>query len=72
MLAPGGLLLTTNVDSSNPIRHWLGQILEWHLIYRTSRQMETFAAHLPNQESVRVWADETSVNLFCEMRRLPQ
>jgi extracellular factor (EF) 3-hydroxypalmitic acid methyl ester biosynthesis protein len=69
MLAPGGLLITTNVDVSNPIRHWLGSILEWHLIYRSSRQFQTLGAHLPNQDSIRIWSDETGVNLFFEIRR---
>jgi extracellular factor (EF) 3-hydroxypalmitic acid methyl ester biosynthesis protein len=69
MLGPGGLIITTNVDCSNPIRNWLGLILEWHLIYRTSQQMRTFGAHLPDQDGIRIWADETSVNLFCEIRR---
>jgi extracellular factor (EF) 3-hydroxypalmitic acid methyl ester biosynthesis protein len=72
MLAPGGLIITTNVDCSNPIRNWLGLILEWHLIYRTSQQMRTFAAHLPDQDGLRIWADETSVNLFCEIRKPAQ
>src|SRR5207302_1201246 len=39
MLAPGGLLIATNVDSFNPIRHMLDFVLEWHLIYRNGRQV---------------------------------
>lgn len=69
MLAPGGLLITTNVDVSNPIQHWLGSILEWHLIYRNNRQYEALGKDLPNCKSVRVWGDETGVNLFFEARK---
>jgi extracellular factor (EF) 3-hydroxypalmitic acid methyl ester biosynthesis protein len=72
MLAPSGLLITTNVDVSNPIQHWLGSILEWRLIYRSGRQYETLGAHLPNKEDIRIWSDETGVNLFFEMRKAAQ
>ena len=71
MLAPGGLLLVTNVDVSNPIRWWLASILEWHLIYRDGRQMSALGSHLPNRESIRVSADQTGVNLFLEIRKAP-
>jgi extracellular factor (EF) 3-hydroxypalmitic acid methyl ester biosynthesis protein len=69
LLAPRGLLITTNVDVSNPIQHWLGHILDWHLIYRNSRQMETLAAPLAGQPEVRIWGDITGVNLLCEIRK---
>ena len=69
LLAPGGLLIATNVDVSNPIRHWLGQILDWHLVYRDGRQMHALVGQLAGQPDVRVWADESSINLLCEVRR---
>ena len=36
ILAPGGLLVATNVDTSNPSRQTMEQVLEWHLIYRNA------------------------------------
>lgn len=69
MLAPGGLLLVTNVDSSNPIRNMLDYLLEWHLIYRNGRQMLELIPERASQEMVSVRADETSVNIFLEVRK---
>ena len=69
MLAPGGLLAVTNVDSSNPIRHWLGDILEWHLIYRNGQQMLTLRPDRAHSETAAVVADTTGVNLFLEIRK---
>ena len=69
MLAPGGLLLTTNVDVCNPIRHWLGDVLDWHLIYRNGQQFATFTPKLANPDWSRVHADITGVNIFLEVRK---
>jgi extracellular factor (EF) 3-hydroxypalmitic acid methyl ester biosynthesis protein len=68
-LAPGGLLLTTNVDSSNPIRYWLSDILDWHLIYRNGQQFRSFAPKTADPDWTSVYADETGVNIFLEVRR---
>lgn len=69
MLAPGGLLLATNVDCSNPIRNMLDYLLEWHLIYRDGKQMLEFAPERADKELVAVRADQTSVNIFLEVRK---
>ena len=69
MLAPGGLLLTTNVDTSNPIRNMLDYLLEWHLIYRNGKQMLQFTPERADTERVSVFADPTSVNIFLEIRK---
>ena len=69
MLRPGGLLVVTNVDSSNPIRHWLGDILEWHLIYRGHRELHELRPVSSDPEWVRVQADDTGVNIFLEVRK---
>jgi extracellular factor (EF) 3-hydroxypalmitic acid methyl ester biosynthesis protein len=70
-VAPGGLLIVTNVDPSNPIRHWLGYVLDWHLIYRTAQQMLSLRAEPISRDPVSVLADPTGVNLFMEIRRPP-
>lgn len=66
LVAPGGLLIATNVDPSNPIQHWLGYLLEWHLIYRDARHMLDLS---PAREEARVLADVTGVNVFLEVRK---
>jgi len=71
MLAPGGLLLTTNVDTSNPIRHMLDFVLEWRLIYRNGRQMLSLKPDDVPPENVAVSSDSTGVNVFLEVRRPP-
>ncbi len=69
MLAPGGLLLVTNVDASNPICHMLDYVLEWHLIYRNSRQFLTLRPDQAAEEQVTVQSDITGVNLYLEVRK---
>ena len=69
MLRPGGLLVVTNVDACNPIRHWLGDILEWHLIYRGYHEMMGLRPAAADPDHVRVVADVTSVNIFMEIRK---
>jgi len=68
-LAPGGLLLITNVDTSNPIRHMLDYLLEWHLIYRNRREMLAFKPDEAHADDVTVCSDSTGVNVFMEIRR---
>lgn len=69
MLLPGGLLVVTNVDSSNPIRHWLGDILEWHLIYRDQHELLALSPTSADPCWVRLVADATSANIFLEVRK---
>jgi extracellular factor (EF) 3-hydroxypalmitic acid methyl ester biosynthesis protein len=69
LLAPGGLLLLTNVDRSNPIRNIMEHIYEWHLIYRTGDELAALAADLPSEAERRVQAELTSTNLFLEIRK---
>ena len=69
MLAPGGLLVATNVDAFNPIQQMLDYVLEWVLIYRTGGQLRTLAPTKADPENVSVQADETSVNLYLEVRK---
>jgi extracellular factor (EF) 3-hydroxypalmitic acid methyl ester biosynthesis protein len=68
-LAPGGLLVTTNVDTYRPFRHMLEFLLEWHLNYRDRRQ---FAALVPEQVPPGGWSitsEATGTNLFLEIRK---
>jgi extracellular factor (EF) 3-hydroxypalmitic acid methyl ester biosynthesis protein len=66
-VAPGGLLITTNVDSSNPRRVTMDYIMEWHLLYRNGADMEGLRPH--NAPGVKVEADTTGVNIYSLMRK---
>lgn len=69
ILAPGGLLLVTNVDSGNPIRHWLEDVLDWHLIYRNGAEMKRLKPDAAVADDMSLCADCTGVNLFLEVRK---
>lgn len=68
-LAPGGLVVATNVDSSNPIKNIMEYIFEWHLVYRDDSQL----GHLiPDDATPGMWsvkADHTGANIFVEVRK---
>jgi extracellular factor (EF) 3-hydroxypalmitic acid methyl ester biosynthesis protein len=69
MLAPGGLLVATNVDAANPIRYGMEYVLEWHLVYRTAQQLQSLAPEKATPDSVSITSDTTGVNLFVEVRK---
>ena len=54
MLAPGGLLLVTNVDKSNPSRNWMEYCVDWHLVYRDHDLMAELAPRLAPSDSHRI------------------
>jgi extracellular factor (EF) 3-hydroxypalmitic acid methyl ester biosynthesis protein len=68
-LAPGGLLLTTNVSAVKPFHISMDYILDWPLICRTGHQMQAMATKLNGQYDVTVQSDITGVNLFFELRK---
>ena len=62
----GGHILVTNVHSSNPQIGVMEHVLEWHLIYRDERTLESV---LPSpREDTRIYTDVTGVNVFAEFR----
>jgi extracellular factor (EF) 3-hydroxypalmitic acid methyl ester biosynthesis protein len=69
MLAPGGLLVATNVDASNPIQQMLDYVLDWNLIYRTGNQLQALAPDGAHPDEVTVCADVTSVNIYLQVRK---
>ncbi len=69
ILAPGGLLIATNVDKSNPIRHGMEAFLEWHLVYRDRQQLLELRPSAAPEGSYQVKADVTGVNIFIEVRK---
>lgn len=68
-LAPGGLLITTNVDDSNPRRLTMEYVMDWHLIYRNGNQMANLRSERLPADTTRVTSDITGVNLYCETRK---
>ena len=62
----GGGVLVTNVHSSNPQTGVMEHVLDWHLIYRDERGLESV---LPSpRENTRIYTDSTGVNVFAEFR----
>ncbi len=68
-LAPGGLLVATNVDTFRPFRHMLEFLLDWHLIYRNQPQMQRVVPPEIPADATSISSDATGVNLFLEIRR---
>lgn len=66
---PGGVVLVTNVTPTSPNRGSLELILDWNLIYRDAERFATLAPNGAAPEDVRVYSDETAVNIFLEARK---
>jgi extracellular factor (EF) 3-hydroxypalmitic acid methyl ester biosynthesis protein len=73
MLAPGGLLLATNVsdimNSSRPFRYSMEYFLDWHLIYRDRRALAALAPDRAPPEGAALIAEDCGVDLFIEVRK---
>jgi extracellular factor (EF) 3-hydroxypalmitic acid methyl ester biosynthesis protein len=68
MVAPGGLLIVTNVDRHSS-RAQMECFLEWNLVYRDSQGMRRLAPGSVPSEDVVLKRDETGVNIFLELRK---
>ncbi len=67
LLAPGGLLIATNVAAHNPVRNLMEYVGAWNLIHRDALQL---AALRPSSEGeFRVTSELTSMNIFLELRK---
>jgi extracellular factor (EF) 3-hydroxypalmitic acid methyl ester biosynthesis protein len=69
LVAPGGLVLVTNVHVNNPSRGWMEYMVDWNLVYRDAVQM---AAIIPNdapRESTHISIESIGVNIFAEVRK---
>jgi extracellular factor (EF) 3-hydroxypalmitic acid methyl ester biosynthesis protein len=69
LTSPGGIVVATNVDSSNPSRNWMEYVVEWHLVYRDSRQLRGLAPEQSAPGAFQVISDQTGVNIFIEVRK---
>jgi extracellular factor (EF) 3-hydroxypalmitic acid methyl ester biosynthesis protein len=57
-------ILVTNVHTSNPEKNIMEHVLEWHLVYRDEKIMESI---LPvTRKNTKIFLDKTGVNVFAE------
>ena len=68
LLAPGGLLVATNVDK-HPAKNQMECFLEWNLIYRDHRGMRSVAPQKAGESSIAIKRDPSGVNVFLEVRK---
>lgn len=66
---PGGLYVSTNVDVYNPRRLTMDYLMDWHLIYRTGRELADLRPDGTNPEFETVTADDTATNVFYTLRK---
>ena len=69
MVAPGGLLVLTNVNVINPLKHGMDHLLDWFLIYRTVPEMKRLVPRSASADSARALVDATGVNVFLEVTK---
>ena len=69
IVAPGGILVATNVEASNPDRQMMEYLMDWHLTYRDSKQLLSLSPRKALPENCRVLSDDTKVNIFLEVRK---
>ncbi|MDB6016199.1 MAG: Methyltransferase domain family [Pedosphaera sp.] len=68
-VAPGGLLVTTNVDDSNPRRLTMEYVMEWNLIYRNGAQLAAVKPERVGNGECTVKSDTTGVNIYFEAEK---
>jgi extracellular factor (EF) 3-hydroxypalmitic acid methyl ester biosynthesis protein len=68
MLAPGGLLIATNVDD-HPAQNQMECFLEWHLVHRNEEKMRSVTPQKADPQDVSIKRDSTGVNVFIEVRK---
>src|SRR5215831_10811680 len=62
LVAPGGLLIVTNVAAHNPVRNIMEYVVAWNLIHRNALHLASLS---PSSEGeFRVTSEQTSLNLF--------
>jgi len=65
---PGGRVIVTNVHSSNPVKGLMEHIMEWHLVMRDESDMVRLA---PDLGPLKIYTDETGINVFLEIDKPP-
>jgi extracellular factor (EF) 3-hydroxypalmitic acid methyl ester biosynthesis protein len=67
LVAPGGLLIVTNVAAHNPVRNMMEYVGAWNLIHRDARQLASLRP--ASEGEFRVTSEQTSMNIFLELRK---
>jgi extracellular factor (EF) 3-hydroxypalmitic acid methyl ester biosynthesis protein len=65
---PGGKVIVTNVHSSNPVKGLMEHVMEWHLVMRDESDMVRLA---PELGPLKIYTDETGINVFLEIDKPP-
>ncbi len=65
---PGGRVIVTNVHASNPVKGLMEHIMEWHLVLRDEADMTRLA---PDLGPLKIYTDETGINVFLEIAKPP-
>ena len=68
-LHPGGVLIVTNFDPYNPIRHIMECMFDWFLIHRDGKRLATLAPEQAAAEHSEVRAEHSGCNIFLETRK---
>ena len=68
-LRPGGMLIVTNFDPYNPIRHIMEFIFDWFLIHRDGKQLAALAPEQAVAEHSEIRAELSGCNIFLETRK---
>jgi len=68
LVAPGGLVLVTNVDGHRS-RKEMEYFLDWHLLYRDTKRVLALVPPQIPAENVSVEREQSGINLFLEIRK---
>ena len=68
-VAPGGLLVATNVDPYNARCLTMNYVMDWHLIYRSGAELAALKSTKAAPEDCKIVADSTGVNVFLEVNK---
>ena len=69
LVAPGGLVISTNVSTANPSRNWMEYVLDWHLTYRGAPDFARLAPETAPADDCSVQAIGDGVNIALEVRK---
>jgi len=69
IVAPGGLVVVTNVEGQNPIRNIMEYMFEWHLVYRNATGLLRLVPDRAPADSFSVQTENSAGNIFLEIRK---
>jgi len=69
IVAPGGLVVATNVEGQHPIRNIMEYMFEWHLVYRNSAEFASLVPERAPADSFSIQTEDSAGNIFLEIRK---